>query len=278
MHTAKLTDIRADNSLLTPLRTWRDLQPMWYYATLGYFALMVFCFTAQAFDDRLLYGVSVWNKPFKFSLSLVAYFGTLVIFARYVPSGYFTTWQGRILTAVPFVAALGEMIYITGQAALGEPSHFNTSTPFHAAMYSLMGAGAAAMVAVLVWLGWVIGRARGLSDPLMLAIVSGLVLTCVLGGGFGGYLGSQGAHWVGGAQSDADGMVLVNWARDGGDLRVAHFFGMHAMQLIPLFAILLPNKLARSTRLSLVALFAVAYAVFCGLTFIQAVQGQPFLA
>ena len=102
-------------------------------------------------------------------------------------------------------------------------------------MYSLMGAGAVAMVSICLWMG-VRDPAASRHHEIRTRwrSASGSMLTFVLGGGFGGYLGGQTSHWVGGTQSDANGVWLMNWSRDGGDLRVAHFFGMHAMQVLPL--------------------------------------------
>ncbi|MDG1925873.1 MAG: hypothetical protein P8I59_11580, partial [Pseudomonadales bacterium] len=61
-------------------------------------------------------------------------------------------------------------------------------------------------------------------------------------------------------------------------LRVAHFFGMHAMQVVPLFALLLPQRLRAHTAYALVIGFSAAYATFSVHTFVQAIQGQPFIS
>ncbi len=256
----------------------RDIQPVWYYMVIGHLALMAFCIVAAGVDARLLHGVSVWTKPAKFALSLAVYFATLMCFVRYLPHGYLNTLGGRLLVQVTAWCAVLEMIYITVQAALGQASHFNTGTPFHAMMYSLMGLGATLLVAALAWMGWVISRANRLDNPMVLAVVLGLVLTFVLGGGFGGYLGGAAQHWVGGAATDADGLALFNWARDGGDLRVAHFWGMHAMQLIPLLALCLPAKLPNALKLAGIVAGSAAYTAFATYTFYQALQGLPFIS
>lgn len=263
---------------------WRgalSAHPMWWWSICGYTLLMLACLIGMGVDERTLFGVSVWSKPFKFSLSLVVYFATLALAAMLVPA---ETQRGRTFFAVLTLStsmALLEMIYITYQAALGEPSHFNFTSTFNALMYSLMGFGATVMVLVLLALAWLIGRKNRLSQPLILATVLGLIFTFVLGGGFGGYMGSQGGHWVGTAASDANGTAMFNWSTLGGDLRVAHFFGMHAMQVIPGFAILLgmvmPRKSSENTHNTLIISFTVAYVAFSTMTFIQAVQGKPFI-
>lgn len=259
-------------------RTYRDLEPAWFYTSAGLFGLMAFCLLAGAVDDRLFNGVSVWSKPFKFAMSLAVYFATLLVFSRYLPIGYLGTKWGRILVMSLVWVAGVEMAYITVQSALGEASHFNSTSAFHGLMYSLMGFGAAWLVTALVWFGWVLGRNNMNRDPIALAVIIGLGLTFILGGGFGGYLGGQTSHWVGGVETDANGIWFFNWVTDGGDLRVAHFFGMHAMQAIPLFAVLLPARISHNVRYVLIGVFSTAYAAFCGFTFYQALQGQPFIS
>ncbi len=258
----------------------RGLQPAWYYASLLFLAMTLVFWSAQWLDARTLLGVSVWTKPFKFSLSLFAYFATLLLMAQLVPATFWRTLSGRSLVSITLVMALGEMAYIIWQAAQGEASHFNHSTSFHSMMYSLMGFGAVMLVSVLVWFALVIARAARwqlLSQPMTLAVTVGLALTFLLGGGFGGYLGGNGSHFVGPGTTDADGLWLVKWARDVGDLRVAHFFGMHAMQVIPLFALMLPSRWPTHVQASLIIAAATAYAALTTATFVQALHGQPFL-
>jgi hypothetical protein len=276
MHTGNLI-VQARSTATDYLQFWRNMHPLWYYSTLGYLALALLFLIAQGFDDRLLLGISVWAKPFKFAISIAVYFGTMTIFVKYMPQDYFSKKRGRLLTVTPVATALFEMVYIAIQAALGEPSHYNRETSFNATMYTLMGLGATAMVAALLWMGVSIARNNKLSNPMVLAIVIGLVLTFLLGGGFGTYLGNHPGHWVGGISDDANGIWLFKWARDGGDLRIAHFFGMHAMQVIPLFAWLLPKSLPRTLSTAAVIVFATAYTAFSWFTFNQAIQGQPFM-
>ena len=255
----------------------RTAQPAWYYTGLAHMALMVVCLGLSFVDERTFNDVSVWSKPFKFALSLGVYFFTIAWFAQYVRPGALETKSGRVLIALPILMAAFEMPYITIMGALGEASHFNFSSPFYATMYSLMGIGAVTMVAVLPWLGWLVIRAYGFAHPQAFAIFIGLVLTFALGGGFGGYLGSSGGHWVNAPATDANGVFLFNWTREGGDLRVAHFFGMHAMQVIPLFALLLPQTWASHVRIALIVAVSAAFTAFTTMTFVQAIGGQPFL-
>jgi cytochrome c biogenesis protein CcdA len=73
-----------------------------------------------------------------------------------------------------------EVGYISLQAALGAPSHYNTSDPFHAAMFGLMGIAAVVLVATQAVLARLVLRHARPLAPLAVAVAIGLVLTCVL--------------------------------------------------------------------------------------------------
>jgi hypothetical protein len=270
--------MKAESNLNWPtLGELKDSQPLWYYAAGFNFAVLAFCLVAGIFDERTLNGVSVWSKPVKFGLSIGLYFITLVWFATFLSRETLTGTAGKTLVAIPLISGVTEMVYIAIMASLGQASHFNFSSGFTSIMYSLMGVGAAAMVLVLPWLGYLIARQNPMTNPLILAIVAGLCVTCVLGGGFGSHLGGQDGHWVNASRTDAGGVWLFNWATDGGDLRVAHFFGMHAMHAFPIFALLLPKNWGQPTKLLLLSGFMAVYTAFSVATFIQALNGQAFL-
>jgi hypothetical protein len=74
--------------------------------------------------------------------------------------------------------------------------------------------------------------------------------------------------------------MVLNWSRDGGDLRVAHFFALHAMQILPVMAMLffwLTPNMSPNTSKQFIWLLAVCYAGFCIYTLMQALSGTPFL-
>lgn len=250
--------------------------PDWSRCAGVFVTLTAIFLTLPFFDERLLNGISVWSKPFKFSLSFVFYFSTLAWFAPLLPSKYFTTLSGKLLTCTPIICAGFEISYIALQAGLGQTSHFNNTTPIHSMMYDLMGVAAVLLVAVCLWVAVAIARHRRVSDPYILAVVIGLTMTFFLGGILGGYMSSQTSHWVNATASDANGIVFFNWSRDGGDLRVAHFFGIHAMQILPLMAYTLAGIRSRKAWIIVIALSAV-YVVFTIGAFTQALAGRSFV-
>ncbi|MEM1229369.1 MAG: hypothetical protein AAGI15_02445 [Pseudomonadota bacterium] len=251
----------------------------WREATLASLVLLALCLCLSQVDPRTLLGVSVWTKPAKFYLSIAVYFATLLLCARFLADGFWRTVRGRALTLMTLSTAIFELAYISAQAALGEASHFNGSSAFHGVMYSLMGVGAVLLVLGSGWLGIEIALQRGLESPLVLAVVLGLLLTVLLGGGFGGVLSSNGGHWVGSCRDDVDGLALLGWSRECGDLRVAHFWGMHAMQALPLGALVLGSAGAFSERQRWLGVWigAVVYAAIGFFLFFTALHGEPIL-
>ena len=81
-------------------------------------------------DTRLLYGVSVWEKPSKFFLSLAIHMATLAWGISLLPAEQRRSRGIRIASLAFIAAALFEMTYMTFQSSLGEASHFNRSRPF----------------------------------------------------------------------------------------------------------------------------------------------------
>jgi hypothetical protein len=235
---------------------------LWWSAA-AMLAGFIACTGLQFVDDRLLIGVSVWEKPAKFFLSLTVQFIT-VAWALSLLS--LRTRGVRIAIVAMFGAAWIELAYIIVRAARGEASHFNVATPLDAALYSIMGVGALTLTLTAGYIGWVIWRnQRG--DMWTGAAGLGLLLGSVLATLTAGYMSSGTGHWVGGDLTDASGLPFFHWSMTGGDLRVSHFIGLHATQVIPFAAMGGSRWMVYGAALLVAGLTAA--------TFIQALDGVP---
>ncbi|MFN9281265.1 MAG: hypothetical protein ACK6DW_16270 [Betaproteobacteria bacterium] len=250
------------------------------YAALGLFlalATIPMC-GALALDTRLFNGLNVWIKPLKFHVSLSVYLLTLAWFTRYASpdlrSRRWWRWHERAVVC----AVLAEVLWIGGAAAIGVGSHFNESTRLLQVLYALMGVGAVVLTTASTTLAWAIHRRddTGLSPAMKAAVVWGLALTLPLTLVTAGTMSQMGGHWVGGARHDVAGLALMGWARDGGDLRVAHFFATHAMHALPLIA-LASARLSGGRSLMPVRASALLYTGLVVFPFAQALMGRPFL-
>jgi len=230
----------------------------------------------QAIDPRLLdSGVNVWVKPAKFLSSVGIFAVTAAWFFGYVRPERRRSPLMRFAVALLIIAGTFELAWIIWQAAHGLESHFNVSTPFYASMYVAMGIGAALLVGTTLPLAWEIGRrpAQGLSGDFVAAVVIGLLLTFLLGGILGGYMSSQHGHSVG---LEGGRTYLFGWNRSGGDLRIAHFLGIHAQQAIPILAVLTAEAgLGKGGRWVALVVGTAAYAALTLAIFAQAIAGRP---
>lgn len=228
----------------------------------------------QLLDPRLLEsGVNVWVKPAKFFFSVGVYALTAAWFFGYIRPERRRAAPARIATLLILAAGTFELAYIFWQATQAQESHFNVATPFHIMMYALMGIGAVLLVSSSLFIAWEIGQrpAAGLRADFVAAVVIGLLLTFLLGGGLGGYMSSQTGHAVG---AEGGRLFFFGWNRSGGDLRIAHFLGIHAQQAIPILGALLGGLAAR-TRWALLVTGTVCYAALTLALFAQAVLGRP---
>ena len=254
----------------------RRREPLLAAFAAGCLALGALAAAAAAVDPRTLGGVSVWLKPAKF-------FGSVTVFAltwawlaglvrpdaRGAPALRRARWT--LVGAGAF-----ELAYITLQAARGEASHFNTGDQLHAVLYGLMGVGAVALLATNVPLALAVARrpAPDADPELRRAAVLGLTLSMLLGGVLGGYLSAQAGHAVG---PEVGHLAVTGWNRAAGDLRVAHFLGLHAEQALPIAARALGAG-GGGVRWRRAAVWAAAGAWTLGtlLAFAQCVRGRPF--
>ena len=233
------------------------------------------CF-GQLLDPRTFEsGVNVWVKPAKFFFSLAIFSLTTAWFFGYVQPERRRSRAMRATVALLILCGTFELFWINWQAAQGLASHFNLSTPFHMLMFSLMGLFALILTATCLPLAWEIARrpAAGLSREYQAALVTGLALTFVLGVAVGGYMGMNGSHAVG---MEGGNLPIFGWNRLGGDLRVAHFLGIHAQQAIPLIALLTSSRSPAIRRQILVG-GTLLYLFVTVATFFQAVAGQPLI-
>src|SRR5690606_5889838 len=87
-----------------------------------------------------------------------------------------------------------------------------------------------------------------------------------------------GAHTVGAADG-GPGLPGTGWSTEHGDLRVPHFVGLHAMQVLPLVAVFLGRaRIARRTAVGIVFVAAAAYGSLYALLLGQALGGVPLAA
>ncbi|MEV0675735.1 hypothetical protein AB0I60_04340 [Actinosynnema sp. NPDC050436] len=224
-------------------------------------------------DDRILVGSPIWFKPFKFGVSLALYGVTLAWMLTFTTRLRRTTWWAGTVVAV---AGTLEMVIVVGQVVRGRQSHFNALTPFDATLFQVMGVTIAVVWVMHALIAAALLRSRFTDRTAGLAIRLGLVLGLV-GLALGALMtgptdvpGIVGAHTVG-LPDGGPYLPVTGWSTAGGDLRVPHFVGIHALQVVPL----LTTAFGRRANPRLVWVLALSYAGLVALVLWQALRGQP---
>ena len=270
----------------SPSRTWwsriREWEPSLLAGGLGMAALLLPTLVAHGMDDRFLEGVPVWLKPLKFEASLAAFYLTLSAFYPMAGSAFRRTRKGRFVVWGALVAGALELLYIALQAGRGVASHYNMSTPLYGALYGAMGVGALLLVFCPQLLAFGIlenhrAHSRTPLEPWGLSVAIGLSLSCVLGGLAGVVLSAQSGHF-GDATSGGVTVPGLGWSRVVGDFRVAHFFGLHALQIIPAMGFAVSQWMGVQWARRGIWIGSGLYAVWVLVAFVQAVWGRPFWA
>lgn len=270
-------------------RLWNNDRPL-TLTGLAMLGLLALTLLGLWLDPRTITNAPAWLKPSKFALSIAIYCLTLAW-----AFGYLAAWPrtrrivGRTSAAVFFL----EFGIIALQAWRGTTSHFNTSTVLDAVLFAVMGIGilvqtmVSIAVAVACWrerfadaaLGWALRL--GMTISIIGASIAGLMTTPTAAqldaARSGRGLPISGAHTVGAVDGGA-GIPGTGWSLEHGDLRVPHFFGLHALQALPLVAVALRRRrIAEAVRARLVQVAGASYASLFLLLFWQALRGESLV-
>lgn len=238
---------------------------LFYFGLICLVAALIFLVLTR-YTTTKVFNVSAWYKPFKFAFSTFLYAWAMAWYCYYLPDFNIGLFNWSIILLLGF-----EIIYIAIQANKGQLSHFNLSAPVYATLYSLMAIAASLVTIYTAYIALLFfkGSFPDLPEYYLWSIRLGLLIFVIFS--FQGFLmGSRLNHSVG-AQNDNSNWFIVGWSKTVGDLRVAHFIGMHAMQVIPFISYyVLKNR-------TLTIIVSLLYAALALSTLIQALQGKPLI-
>jgi hypothetical protein len=238
---------------------------LFYYGVLCLVAAVVFLVLSKVSTVQV-FGVSAWLKPFKFAFSTFLFSWAMAWYCHYLEDFNITLFNGSVMILLGF-----EIIYIAVQAGRGQLSHYNISTPMYSALYSMMALAASLVTMYTAYVG-ILFFTRSfphLPDYYVWAIRWSILIFVIFS--FQGFLmGSQLNHSVG-AQNDNSNLFIVGWSKTVGDLRVAHFIGMHALQVLPVLSFYVLKNTKATFAISLL------YGLLALFTLLQALQGKPLI-
>ena len=245
----------------------RKRNPILYYFGLLYFVGGIVSIIMTQTSGTIVLGVNAWIKPMKFFFSIWIFCWTMGWFLVYL----INKRRVRIYTWAVVIVMIIEQVIITWQAANGRLSHFNITTPLYQSLFMIMGIAIATLTAWTGVIGYYFFKQKQFDIPMpyVWGIRLGIVVFVIFAFE-GGIMASHLSHTVG-APDGGPGLPIVNWSRLYGDLRVAHFIGIHSLQILPLFGYFI----AKSNRG--VQLFATGYFILTIFLFIQALQRIPVL-
>lgn len=269
----------------------RERAPLLVSTTALMAAVLAVSLAGLLLDPRVITGVPAWLKPAKFSASVAIYCATLAWILTVLPAERGLRRTGHLIGGLLIL----EVALILVQVGRGTTSHFNVATAFDGAVFSLMGTMISVVMLATMYVLWRAFRVTIGDRGLLAAIRWGLAITIV-----GGWLGFSmtratreqqaarargevvafnGAHTVG-APDGGPGIPLVKWSATSGDLRVAHFFGLHGMQLMPLALFAMRRRRrppAPGAERRALALLGLAWFALVAATLAQALAGRPFI-
>ena len=224
------------------------------------------CIVLTRYSNAQVYNVNAWYKPFKFAFSTFLFVWAMAWYCYYLPNFNIKLFNWSVIILLGF-----EIFYIAFQAGKGQLSHYNVSTPVYSALYSMMALAASIVTLYTAYVGilFFTNSFPELPDYYLWAIRMGIIIFVIFS--FEGFaMGSRLNHSVG-ALNENSNLFILGWSKTVGDLRVSHFIGMHALQVLPV----LSYYVLKNTKLTIV--LSIVYFLLALLTLIQALKGRPLI-
>ncbi len=237
-------------------------ETLFYYGIICLFLAIVFLVLTKTSSTQV-YNVSAWYKPFKFAFSTFLFSWAMAWYCYYLPDFNIQLFNWSILFLLGF-----EIVYIAIQANKGQLSHYNLSTPLYSFLYFMMALAATLVTVYTAYIGilFFINEFPDLPNYYLWGIRLGILIFVIFS--FEGFvMGSRLTHTIGGPDGDA-GIPLLNWSTKYGDPRIAHFIGMHALQVIPILSF----YVFKNTKATII--LAIVYGLLAIFTLVQALQGK----
>lgn len=238
-------------------------ETLFYFGVVCFVSSIVFLALTK-FLNTQVYNVSAWYKPFKFAFSIFLFAWTMAWYCHYLP-----TFNIRFFNWIVIVLLGFEIVYIAFQANRGQLSHYNLSTPLYSVLYVTMALAATLVTIYTAYVGVLFFKYDfpTLPNYYLWSIRLGILIFVVFSlEGF--VMGSRLSHTIGGEDGGA-GIPLLNWSTKFGDPRIAHFIGMHALQVLPLLSF----YIFKNTKATIA--IAICYGFLAVFTLVQALQGKP---
>ncbi|MDC0520594.1 hypothetical protein OAN44_00535 [Flavobacteriales bacterium] len=257
------TQIKRMISLLQELK-FRN-EPLFHF---GLFCLIIsiVCIVLTKTTSTQVHGVNAWFKPFKFAVSIGLFSWSMAWYCDYLSDFNVTPFNWTVITLFGF-----ELVYIIFQASKGQLSHFNISTTTHSFLYSLMGLIAVLVTLYTAYIGLLFFTQSfpNLPSYYVWSIRLGILIFITFSFE-GGLMGSRMNHSVG-AINDNSNWWILGWSKTVGDLRISHFIGMHALQILPLLSF----YIFKNTKATIV--ISIIYGLLAASTLVQALNGKPII-
>lgn len=242
-------------------------QLLYWFTLLNLICALLCIFFVQV-SDTIVLGINAWIKPLKFFISTAIFSFTMGwIMFHLTKQKAVTIFSWVVILILTF-----ENVIIVWQAANGRLSHFNISSSLYGLLFGLMGVAITIMTLWTLYIGILFLRQKNflLTKQYVLAIRIA-ILFFVFYAFVGGIMAANLSHTVGGSMSTSKSFPLLNWSRQFGDIRVAHFFGMHSLQILPLIGFYIAKSKTS------VVIIAIVYFSLVTASLLQALNGIPLI-